>query len=232
MPPRQGLGGGSAVLGYRDHCVVDGGKVRVLWFHAQFTGISNKEGLKSGLFVEENAVAKKALIAVQLRPWAQGDLPLLERLMGDPVKTGHLGGPETREQILERHERYVRSRETSRTGPIYAITIGANSQAVGSIGYWQRVWQGQHLWEVRWALLPEYQGQGIVASAIGLLASHARTIGKTRFLHAFPAVDNEATNAICRNAGFELLEEVEFEFGPGHTRRRNDWRLDLFAAIA
>ncbi len=175
---------------------------------------------------------KKEPITVQLRPWAQGDLPILERLMRDPAGTGHLGGPETRDQILERHAQYVRSRETSRTGPIYAITIGLNPQTVGSIGYWQRVWQGQHLWEVRWALLPEYQGQGIVAKAIRLLAAHARQVGKARFLHAFPAYDNEATNAICRDAGFELVGQVEFEFGLGHTRRRNDWRLDLFGGVA
>ena len=171
-------------------------------------------------------------VTVSIRRWSNDDLPLLERLMGDPVKTGHLGGPETREEILARHERYVRAKETSRQGPIYAITVGPNAQAVGSIGYWQRMWKGQQLWELRWALLPEFQGQGIVARAIRLVCDHARQVGKARFLHAFPAADNEATNAICRNAGMELLGEVEFDVDPGHTRRRNDWRIDVFAALA
>lgn len=39
--------------------------------------------------------------------WTDGDLPLLERLMGDPAMTEHLGGPEASEKILERQERYV-----------------------------------------------------------------------------------------------------------------------------
>ncbi len=170
-------------------------------------------------------------IVVAIRPWAQGDLPLLERIMGNPADTGHLGGPETREEILARHERYVRNRETSRQGPIFAITIGPNAQAVGTIGYWPRMWQGQQLWEVRWSLLPEFQGRGIVVQAMKLVFEHARKVGRTRFLHAFPAADNEWANGVCRDAGFELLGEVEFDFGPGHTRRRNDWRFDLFAAI-
>lgn len=170
-------------------------------------------------------------LTVAIRPWSQGDLPLLERLMGDPASTGHLGGPETREEILARHERYVRTKETSRQGPIFAITLGPNAEAVGSIGYWQRMWEGQQLWEVRWSLLPEFQGRGIVASAMKLLIEHARKAGRARFLHAFPAADNEWANGVCREAGFELLGEVEFDLGPGHTRRRNDWRFDLFAAI-
>ena len=174
---------------------------------------------------------KQEPIAVHIRPWSAGDLPVLLRLMGDPGKTGHLGGPETREQILARHERYVRSKETSRTGPIYAITVGSKPEAVGSIGYWQREWQGQHLWEIRWAVLPEHQGRGIVSRAVLLLVDHARQIGKARFLHAFPAYDNEASNAVCRDAGFDLVGEVEFEFGPGHTRRRNDWRINLYSAL-
>jgi hypothetical protein len=32
----------------------------------------------------------------------------MERLMGDPVKTAYLGGPETPEKIRSRHEKYVR----------------------------------------------------------------------------------------------------------------------------
>jgi hypothetical protein len=35
---------------------------------------------------------------VRLEPWGEGDLPLLEKLMGDPAMTEHLGGPETPEE--------------------------------------------------------------------------------------------------------------------------------------
>jgi RimJ/RimL family protein N-acetyltransferase len=170
-------------------------------------------------------------LLVGIRHWANEDLPLLERLMGDTAPTANLGGPETREQIRERHERYVRSRETSRQGPMFAITVGKDAKAVGSIGYWQRTWQGQQLWEIRWSVLPEYQGQGIATQAVLLLVDRARKLGKTRFLHAFPAADHALANDICRDAGFKLLGEVDFEFAPGQTRRRNDWRIDLYGGI-
>jgi RimJ/RimL family protein N-acetyltransferase len=55
----------------------------------------------------------------------------------------------------------------------------------------------------------------------------ARRDGKYRFVHAFPNVDNGASNAICRKLGFELLEACEFEFPKGHFMTCNDWRLDL-----
>ena len=46
-------------------------------------------------------------------------------------------------------------------------------------------------------------------------------------MHAYPKVGNEASNAICRKAGFELLGECDFEYPKGHPIRCNDWRFDL-----
>jgi hypothetical protein len=45
---------------------------------------------------------------VTLQPWGSGDLPLLERLMGDPRMTEHLGGPESPDKLRERQNRYER----------------------------------------------------------------------------------------------------------------------------
>jgi RimJ/RimL family protein N-acetyltransferase len=57
----------------------------------------------------------------------------------------------------------------------------------------------------------------------------ARRQRRHRYLHAFPGVENEPSNAICRKLGFELLEALEFEYPPGNSMRCNDWRLDLLA---
>lgn len=54
--------------------------------------------------------------------------------------------------------------------------------------------------------------------------------GSHRTLHAFPGVDNAASNALCRKAGFTLLEAREFEYPKGHWMRCNDWSLGLCAA--
>jgi hypothetical protein len=46
-------------------------------------------------------------------------------------------------------------------------------------------------------------------------------------MHAFPAVGNGPSNAICRKLDFELRGECDFEYPPGHWMRCNDWRFAL-----
>ena len=168
----------------------------------------------------------RELVEVGIRPWGEGDLGLLKRLMGDPAMTAHLGGPESREQIRERHERYCRV-GGSGTGRMFAIVVGPERVAAGSVGYWEREWRGEVVWETGWSVLPEFQGQGVATRATAAVVEQARAEGKHRFIYAFPSVENGASNAICRKVGFTLLGEVEFEYPPGHLMRCNDWRLAL-----
>src|SRR5574341_1527393 len=100
---------------------------------------------------------------ITIRPWTAGDLPLLERLMGDPAMTEHLGGPETREKIRERHRRYL-SGDMDK-GRMFAIIVGPERTRAGSIGYWERGWRDQTVWETGWSVLPEFQGQGVATQA-------------------------------------------------------------------
>lgn len=162
---------------------------------------------------------------VSLRPWATDDLPLLERLLGDPAMTEHLGGPESPDAIRSRHERYLAA-DPARNG-IYAITLGPEATPVGWIGYWEADWNDETVWECGWHVLPEYQGRGIARQAAVLMIGRVRDHGVHRYLHAFPAVDNIWSNALCRTLGFDLRGEVEVEYPRGSMMRAYDWRLDL-----
>src|SRR5574342_201640 len=164
----------------------------------------------------------KEQIEVNIRHWSQDDLPLLQRLRGDPAMNMYLGGPEAPEKIRERQERYYQSSQTG-VNPMFVIVVGPDRVAAGSIGYWEKEWQGEYVWETGWSVLPEFQGQGVATQATLIIIEHARAEGKHRFLHAFPGVNNGASNAICRKAGFTLLGEFDFEFPPGHMLRCNDW---------
>ena len=147
--------------------------------------------------------------------------------MGDPVMTEHLGGPESAEKIAERHARYQRA-----VGPasrMFKIVDEATGEAAGSVGYWEREWRGEQVYETGWSVLPAFQGRGIAAAATALAIDAARAERKHRFLHAYPSVDNAPSNAICRKLGFTLLGEAEFEYPKGSFMTCNDWRLDLFA---
>lgn len=162
---------------------------------------------------------------VRLEPWSEEDLRLLEKLLGDVEMMEHLGGPETPEQILNRHQRYLHLPETDQ---MYAIYIEGEPDAVGSIGFWEKNWRDQFVYETGWSILPSHQGRGIATSAGEALIERARDERRYQYLHAFPSVENAASNAICRKLGFSLLGACDFEYPPGNPMRCNDWRLDLF----
>jgi RimJ/RimL family protein N-acetyltransferase len=170
------------------------------------------------------------LSEIRLEPWAEGDLPLLERLMGDPAMTQHLGGPEPLDKIAERQGRYVALPDTGK-GRMFKIVDGESGEAVGSVGYWERPEGDDTVYETGWSVLPEFQGRGIATTATAQAIELVKAERKHRFLHAYPSVENHASNAICRKLGFELvgLDEYEYPKDSGNIMRCNDFRLDLFA---
>ena len=166
-------------------------------------------------------------MTVRLESWGEGNLPLLRRTLGDPEMTKHLGGPESEEKLVERQARFEQLAESG-TGRMFKIVDHDTGEAAGSVGYWQREWRGEEIYEIGWMVLPEFQGRGIAAEATRLAINAAQADGGRRRLHAFPGVENAPSNAICRKLGFTLVEELEFEYPPGSTMRCNDWALDLF----
>ena len=161
---------------------------------------------------------------VRLARWSAEDLTLLRRLNAPEVRA-HTGGPETDEQVLARHERYLRG-PGPRSGHMFTVALPDGTK-VGSVGYWAREWHGAPVYEMGWAVLPAYQGRGLASAAVRALIAEAAAHGDRRFAHAYPSVDHPASNAVCRKAGFTLLGETEFEYPPGHLMRSNDWRIDL-----
>jgi len=159
---------------------------------------------------------------VRIEPWGEDDLPLLEQLLGDPAMTEHLGGPESPQKIRERQARYVPA-----DSGMYRIVDVRSGEAVGSVGYWPRSWDGEEISEIGWSVLAAFQGRGIARAAAAQTIALARAEGARRVLHAFPSVDNPPSNAICRSLGFLLLGARELEYPPGHPLTVNDWRLDL-----
>ena len=159
---------------------------------------------------------------IALRPYAEGDLGLLTRLRTDPRLRTHLGGPQAREQILERHQRYLEADDR-----LFVIVRGIEKLSVGWAGYWEMTFRNAAVYETGWIVLAEHQGQGVGSTAARLVVEKARERGGRRDLHAFPSVDNAASNALCSGLGFQLRGEFDDEWPPGHRVRANDWYLDL-----
>ncbi|HEY2655498.1 MAG TPA: GNAT family N-acetyltransferase [Solirubrobacteraceae bacterium] len=163
---------------------------------------------------------------VALEPWGSGNLPLLERLMGDARMTEYLGGPESPDKLRERQARYERLEGGDRAFKILDVASGGG---VGWVAVWNTEWHEKQVYEIGWSVVPEFQGRGIASAATAQAIELAKLDDKHRFMHAFPNVENAPSNAICRKLGFELLGAREFEYPKGHFMICNDWRLDLRA---
>lgn len=161
---------------------------------------------------------------VTIEPCGTGDLPLLERLMGEPRMTEHLGGPESPDKLRDRQGRYERPEGGDRMFKMVEPPSGAG---VGSVGFWMKEWRGGQVYEVGWMVVPEFQGRGIAVAATRQAIKLAQHDNKHRFMHAFPNVDNAPSNAICRKLCFERMGPCEYEFPRGHFMSCNDWRPDL-----
>lgn len=163
-------------------------------------------------------------VQVELVRWGEADFWLLERA-NEVEMTAHVGGPESAEQLERRHRRYL----GMTAGGMFRVVAAGSGETAGSIGYWEREWQGGTVWETGWGVLPEFQGRGLAVAAARGVIEVARAAGVHRHLHAFPAVDHPASNAVCRKAGFELMGEVKFEYPKGSWMTSHDWRVDLEA---
>ncbi|MBS4214809.1 MULTISPECIES: GNAT family N-acetyltransferase [Neobacillus] len=160
---------------------------------------------------------------IQIKPWEDNDLDLLFRINA-PKMMQHLGGPESKEQILKRHKRYL---ELGNRGRMFSIILLPELESVGSVGYWQTTLNNESVYETGWSVLTPYQGKGIATKAVKLAIEEASNENKYKYIHAFPSIDNPASNAICRRLDFQLITECEFEYPPGSFMRCNNWRYNL-----
>ncbi|MED4689362.1 GNAT family N-acetyltransferase [Peribacillus frigoritolerans] len=160
---------------------------------------------------------------MEIKPWEDKDLQLLFQLNA-PEMMEHLGGPESNEQILKRHQRYL---QIGDKGCMFSIIPFPEAKAVGSVGYWQKVWNDEIVYEIGWSVLPSFQGKGIASHAVKALIEKIKAERNYKYIHAFPSITNPASNAICRKLGFNLISECEFEYPPGSFMQCNDWCLEL-----
>jgi RimJ/RimL family protein N-acetyltransferase len=162
---------------------------------------------------------------VALRTWTDADLGLLRGLLGDPAMMTYLGGPESEEKLLVRHQRYLDIART--TGRCFAITFGDEEVAAGWVGYWETSWHGTPAWETGWSVLPASQGRGLATRGAALAIEAAAAERRHPFIYAFPAVANGPSNAVCAKLGFERLGTESLEYPPGTWMECAIWRRAL-----
>lgn len=98
------------------------------------------------------------MATLTLRPWSSDDLPLL-RAANAPAMTAHLNGPESEEEVVARHERYLRL--VGNGEALMFVIQGEVGAPPGSIGAWKIDWRHQQAWETEWFVLPERRGEAL-----------------------------------------------------------------------
>jgi len=152
--------------------------------------------------------------AISLEPWGRADADLLKKLAAGRRVS----------DLQQRYEQLNRSGE----GWIYKIVDTATGSGVGSVGYWERTWRGDTIYEIVVAILPGSRGRGIGSEAARRVIDAAKAEFGPRFIHAFTPVDDPWSNDLYRQLGFEPAGSFDPE---ARSRiRYNDWRLDLFDA--
>ena len=97
--------------------------------------------------------------------------------------------------------------------------------AAGSVVLWSHDQDGEHISEIGWMVLPEFQGRGIGKRAVRLMLDQARDDGRWGLVHAFPAVKNAPSNRICRSLGFTLTDKQYIALN-GCVMRASHWIIN------
>ncbi len=168
------------------------------------------------------AVRLCVMTDIRLRPWRDDDLPLLVAA-NSAAMTAHLGGPESRAAVRQRHEKYLRFVDRSDAG-IRAIEL--DDRPVGGVNWWPSEWEGSPVTEMGWFVLPEAQGRGVARTAVRLAIADAAARSPHRRLVAFPDAANAASVRLCAAAGLTRRGEADFPYR-GAVLHVIVWDLDL-----
>jgi RimJ/RimL family protein N-acetyltransferase len=166
---------------------------------------------------------------MELRDLTSDDLWLYEAIHCDPAMMAELGGPLRSEGLWQKLQRDVADVEADTVWVLVIVPDQERGTAAGTVSVWDHEWQGETISEIGWMVLPRFQGKGLGSQAVGMVLDRARSTGRWGVLHAFPAITNAASNAMCRKLGFSLIEELNYEY-QGRTLRCNHWRLRLEAS--
>lgn len=163
---------------------------------------------------------------MQLRNVVPGDLAAYIRMRCDPVMTADLGGPLPREGMEDKVRRDARQAADDTAWLRMIVPDEARPEEVaGTVTIWSHDTGDGPLSEIGWMVLPEHQGQGIGKRAVRALLEEARDRDRWGPVHAFPAVDNAASNGICRAVGFRHLRQADVTFA-GRVLSTNHWVID------
>jgi len=165
-------------------------------------------------------------VQVRLRDVEPGDVGAYVRMRCDPVMMAELGGPLPRDGMAAKVARDVQQAADDTAWIKMIIPEGSAPGVVaGTVTLWSHQDNGTAMSEIGWMVMPEFQGRGLASTAVRILLALAREQDRWGLVHAFPAITNVPSNAVCRSAGFTFAGEQETAFA-GRTFRTNHWVIN------
>jgi RimJ/RimL family protein N-acetyltransferase len=163
---------------------------------------------------------------MRLRNVEPGDVGAYVRMRSDPVMMAELGGPQPREGMAAKVARDAQQAASDAAWIKMIIPDESEPGVVaGSIALWSHEDSQTLMSEIGWMVLPEFQGRGIAKTAVRMLLTLAREQDRWGLVHAFPAITNAPSNAVCRSAGFRFAGEQDTTFA-GRVFRTNHWVIN------
>jgi RimJ/RimL family protein N-acetyltransferase len=161
----------------------------------------------------------------RIRPVVEGDLEAYLRLRCDPGLMAGLGGPLPEEAVRRSLQREIEQSHEGRAAVVMIEVLdGGRWIPAGNVSLVQVDNERYGMAEIGWMVLPEFQGRGLACWAAHELLDSTRAPEIWGEVHAYPAVANAPSNAICAALGFELVDTGQVEFN-GRVFDTNDWVL-------
>jgi RimJ/RimL family protein N-acetyltransferase len=165
------------------------------------------------------------VVLVQLRDVELDDVAAYVRMRCDPQMMAHLGGPRPEAEMADKVRRDVADAQSERAWICMILSEDEPNAVAGTVTLWSHDAGGEPLSEIGWMVLPEYQGLGLAKSAVRSLLERASRERRWGAIHAYPAVANGPSNAICRSLGFSEVGEEDIDYAQ-QVFRVNHWRID------
>ena len=162
---------------------------------------------------------------MRLVPITAEDEQLTVRLECDPEIMVHIGGPRPEAEARAAHKRRLDLMDKG-DAHMYKILADGSNEVLGTIGIWKIDDGGPQAYEVGWIVVPKHQRKGVATEAACHILTQARSDPAIRYVHAFPAVGNAASNAIARKIGMTNQGAIDHE-GFAGVMRCNHWCIDL-----
>ena len=134
-----------------------------------------------------------------LRPVAEEDLPLLERLTQDPVAAGAHAWTGWR-NLLEFRQGWAEDRLIGDAGGVLMIARG--DERIGFVSWFQVDFSPSYYWSMGIALLPQARGKGYGTQAHRLLARYLFAHTTVHRIEADTEAGNVAEQRALEKAGF------------------------------